>query len=192
MPVPDPGTAFCLERVGKSAAGWGTLVVSGAADTVLPAENLWAVWADLEHWPMWSPMHRSVTRAGPGALAAGVSFDQQISLGFPVGTTTQHVTIAVLEPARRAAWAGDAKRRAVMSLVELHPHKQAAAHASATPRRSPAFRSECCARWSPAGGTAPSRSRSTASSAAQRTARGHLGEHHRHSHGNIGVICSAT
>ncbi len=108
MPVPDPGTAFCLERVGKSAAGWGTLVVSGAADTVLPAENLWAVWADLEHWPLWSPMHRSVTRVGLGALAAGVSFDQQISLGFPVGTTTQHVTIAVLEPARRAAWAGDA------------------------------------------------------------------------------------
>ncbi len=108
MPVPDPGTAFCLERVGKSAAGWGTLVVSGAADTVLPAENLWAVWADLEHWPLWSPLHHAVTRVGPDALAAGVSFDQQISLGFPVGTTTQHVTIAVLEPARRAAWAGDA------------------------------------------------------------------------------------
>ena len=54
---------------------------------------------------LWSP-HQSVTRAGPGALAAGAAFDQQISLGFPIGTTTEHVTIAELEPALRAAWAG--------------------------------------------------------------------------------------
>jgi hypothetical protein len=45
-----------------------------------------------------------VTRAGPGALAAGAAFDQQISLGFPIGTTTEHVTISELEPALRAAW----------------------------------------------------------------------------------------
>ena len=44
----------------------------------------------------------------PGALAAGAAFDQKISLGFPFGTTTEHVTIAELEPALRAPWAGEA------------------------------------------------------------------------------------
>jgi len=44
---------------------------------------------------------------GHRGLAAGATFDQQISLGFPIGTTTQHVTIDLLEPARRASWSGD-------------------------------------------------------------------------------------
>ena len=106
MPVTEPDTAFCLARVGKAGAGWDTLVVSGAADTALPAQDLWPVWADLEHWPLWSPLHRSVTRTAAGGLAPGMTFDQEMSLGFPVGTTTEHVTLAELEPARRAAWAG--------------------------------------------------------------------------------------
>lgn len=41
-----------------------------------------------------------------GPADRGCTFDQQISLGFPVGTTTEHVTLAVLEPGQRAAWAG--------------------------------------------------------------------------------------
>jgi hypothetical protein len=82
-------------------------VVSGSADTALSPEDLWAVWSDLERWPLWSPLHQSVVRTGRSMLAAGATFDQQISLGFPVGTTTQHVTIAELEPVRCAVWAGD-------------------------------------------------------------------------------------
>jgi hypothetical protein len=39
-----------------------------------------------------------------GKLTAGAAFDQRISLGFPVGTTTEHATLAVFAPARRAAW----------------------------------------------------------------------------------------
>jgi len=108
MPALESSTAFCLERVGRARPGWDTLVVSGAADTTLPAGDLWAVWADLEHWPLWSPLHRSVTRTAPGGLAAGLTFDQQIGLGFPLGTTTEHVTIDELEPARRASWSGAA------------------------------------------------------------------------------------
>jgi hypothetical protein len=107
MPA-DPDIAYCLERISKTAAGWDTLVVRGAADTALAAEDLWAVWADLERWPLWSPLHQSVTRASATPLTAGATFDQQISLGFPVGTTTEHVAIAELEPARRAAWTGNA------------------------------------------------------------------------------------
>jgi hypothetical protein len=73
----------------------------------MPVPGLWTVWSDLERWRS-DPLHQSVTRAGPGALAAGAAFDQQISLGFPIGTTTEHVTISELEPALRAAWAGEA------------------------------------------------------------------------------------
>lgn len=101
---------YCLERVGRSKPGWDTLVVSGAAHTALPAGDLWAVWSDLEHWPLWSPLHKSVSRASsPSALTADATFDQRLSLGFPVGTSTQHVTISELEPARRAAWVGSGK-----------------------------------------------------------------------------------
>ena len=105
MPSTDPA-AYCLEHAGRRRASWDTLVISGTADTALPAGDLWAVWADLERWPHWSPLHQSVTRTSPGALAAGTTFDQRLSLGFPAGTTTEHVTITELEPARRAAWAG--------------------------------------------------------------------------------------
>ena len=106
MPTANPDISFCLKRVGRETAGWDTLVVAGAADTALPAEDLWAVWADLERWPLWSPLHQSVTWTSPAGPAAGATFDQRISLGFPVGTTTSHVTIDQLEPGRRASWAG--------------------------------------------------------------------------------------
>lgn len=105
MPSTDPA-GYCLEHAGRSRAGWDTLVVSGEAGTAVPAGDLWAVWADLEHWPLWSPLHLAVTKTSPGPLAAGATFDQRLRLGFPAGTTTEHVTIAELEPARRAAWAG--------------------------------------------------------------------------------------
>jgi len=106
MPVTDPSAAFCLERIGKSTPGWDTLVVSGTARSAAAAAQLWAVWADLEKWPRWSPLYRSVSWTGPARLAEGATFDQQLSLGFPVGTTTEHVTLALVEPGQRAAWAG--------------------------------------------------------------------------------------
>jgi hypothetical protein len=107
MPAVSPDIAFCLQRVGEDRSGWDTLVVSGAADTPVAVEVVWAVWTDLERWPVWSPLHRSVTRTSTAGLAARATFDQQLSLGFPIGTTSQHVTIDLLEPARRASWSGD-------------------------------------------------------------------------------------
>jgi Polyketide cyclase / dehydrase and lipid transport len=104
----DPCLAFCLDRIGKSAPGWNTLIVRGTADTAQSAEDLWAVWADLERWPDWSPLHRAVTRGEAGTLAVGATFRQQIELGFPFGTTSQDVTLSVFDPARRAAWDGAA------------------------------------------------------------------------------------
>lgn len=106
MPSIEPA-AYCLEHAGRRRASWDTIIVSGAADTALAAADLWAVWSDLEHWPLWSSLHESVTRTGsPTPLAAGATFHQRLNLGFPAGTRTEHVTIADLEPARRAAWAG--------------------------------------------------------------------------------------
>jgi hypothetical protein len=107
MPAANPDIAFCLQRVGKDRAGLDTLVAVGEADTEVSGADLWATWTDLPRWPAWSPLHRSVTRTGAGEFAASATFDQQISLGFPIGTTTQHVTIDLLEPARRASWSGD-------------------------------------------------------------------------------------
>jgi hypothetical protein len=61
MNASSPDITFCLKRIGKDTAGWDTLVVAGAADTITPPEDLWAAWSDLERWPLWSPLHRSVT-----------------------------------------------------------------------------------------------------------------------------------
>ena len=61
MTATTPDITFCLKRIGKDTAGWDTLVVAGAADTVTRPEDLWAAWSDLERWPLWSPLHRSVT-----------------------------------------------------------------------------------------------------------------------------------
>jgi hypothetical protein len=108
MPSLDPAVAYCLKGIGRDAAGWDAIVVSGRADTAVRAEDLWAVWTDLERWPAWSPLHLAVTRTSRGELAAGSTFDQQIGLGFPVGTKTEPVTIDLLEPARRVSWSGDA------------------------------------------------------------------------------------
>jgi hypothetical protein len=130
MPAVNPDIAFCLKRVGQDHAGWDTLVVSGAADTAIPAEVVWARWADLERWPAWSPLHRSVTRTSTGELAVGATFDQQLSLGFPTGTTSQHVTIDLLEPARRASWSGDSNGIKSCHLWSFTPSPDGGTHVS--------------------------------------------------------------
>jgi hypothetical protein len=130
MPVTDPGVAFCLRRIGKGTAGLSTLIVAGAADTPAPAEDLWAAWADLERWPAWSPLHRSAAWTTDVRLAAGARFDQQISLGFPVGTTTEHVTIDLLEPGRRVAWAGSGNGVASCHLWSFTPLPGGGTHVS--------------------------------------------------------------
>jgi hypothetical protein len=130
MPAANPDIAFCLQRVGKDRAGLDTLVAAGEADTEVSAADLWATWTDLPRWPAWSPLHRSVTRTGTGGLAAGATFDQQISLGFPIGTTTQHVTIDLLEPARRASWSGDSNGVRSCHLWSFSPRPDGGTHVS--------------------------------------------------------------
>jgi hypothetical protein len=132
MPAENPDTAFCLQRVGQDHPGWDTLVVSGAADTPVAAELVWASWTDLERWPAWSPLHRSVTRAAAAELAAGATFDQRLSLGFPIGTTSQHVTIDMLEPARRASWSGDSNGIKSCHLWSFTPAPDGGTHVSNT------------------------------------------------------------
>jgi len=130
MPAVSPDIAFCLKRVGQDRASWDTLVVSGAADTPVAADVVWAVWTDLERWPVWSPLHRSVTRASTAELTAGATFEQQLSLGFPVGTTSQHVTIDLLEPARRASWSGDGNGLKSCHLWSFTPSPDGGTHVS--------------------------------------------------------------
>jgi Polyketide cyclase / dehydrase and lipid transport len=135
MPAVNPDIAFCLQRIGQDRAGWDTLVVSGAADTPVAAEVVWARWTDLERWPVWSPLHRSVTRARTAELAAGATFDQQLSLGFPIGTTRQHVTIDLLEPARRASWSGDSNGIKSCHLWSFTPFPDGGTHVSRSAAR---------------------------------------------------------
>jgi hypothetical protein len=131
MPAANPSIAFCLQRVGQDRAGWDTLVVSGTADTAIPAEVVWARWTDLERWPVWSPLHRSVTPAARTAeLAAGATFDQQLSLGFPIGATSQHVVIDLLEPARRASWSGSSSGIKSCHLWSFTPSPDGGTHVS--------------------------------------------------------------
>ncbi len=45
-----------LARIGMDAPDGKTLVVVGEAETDLPAEALWAIWADLKRWPEMTPL----------------------------------------------------------------------------------------------------------------------------------------
>ena len=147
MTATSPDITFCLKRIGKDTAGGDTLVVTGAADTATPPENLWAAWTDLERWPSWSPLHRSVTGTPETGLAAGASFDQQISLGFPIGTTTEHATFDLLEPGRRGSLGKRPTPTASRTVTcGASPHCPTAGPASGTPKCSPAFRWRYCAR----------------------------------------------
>ena len=105
--ITDESIGFCLERVGKRKPGWSTLVVSGSALADVSPDRLWAVLADLERWSEWSPLHRAAAWTDGNALTLGSRFEQQLDLGFPLGRTTEEVTLAFAEPERRAGWAGD-------------------------------------------------------------------------------------
>ena len=98
---------FCLKEVRQPRPKWNTVVPVGVARTELSADGLWEVLGDVEAWPDWSPLHRAVAWQQGSALTVGARFEQQLDLGFPVGRTTEQVTLALAEPGRRAGWTGD-------------------------------------------------------------------------------------
>ncbi|MCP2323302.1 hypothetical protein HDA40_001809 [Hamadaea flava] len=107
-PAPQQDVQFCLDGIGVSRPGWQTLIVAATADSMASPQDVWTLWSDLASWPSWSPLHRSTEWTGPPGFTAGATFDQTLSLGFPAGTTTDHVTVAIAEPTQRASWSGDA------------------------------------------------------------------------------------
>jgi hypothetical protein len=84
--------AYCLTRVGQVAVDRRTLVVMGSGTSPASAANLWTVWCDLERWPTWSPIHRSVAVVDATSLSVGGSFGQELDLGFPVGVQRERAT----------------------------------------------------------------------------------------------------
>ncbi|MBL7489147.1 SRPBCC family protein [Frankia sp. AgB1.9] len=105
--MPETGVAYCLERVGLAKPDWKTLVVEGSGTSKATAADLWAVWSDLEHWPNWSPIHRSVAPVDANTLSIGGSFDQELGLGFPVGVQHERATFDEFQPAAQVSWSGD-------------------------------------------------------------------------------------
>lgn len=77
MPEVDPNVAYCLDRIGTASAGWDTLIVQGQAATAQSAAELWSVWANVEGWPVWSPLHLSVARKERGEL--GIAFQGAVN-----------------------------------------------------------------------------------------------------------------
>ncbi|WP_331741301.1 SRPBCC family protein [Kitasatospora sp. NBC_00039] len=106
-PAAHPDVQFCLEGVGVAEPSWKTLIVTATADSPADPQDVWALWSDLGSWPSWSPLHEGAEWTGPPGFAAGATFDQTLRLGFPAGTTTDHVTVGIAESARRVSWSGD-------------------------------------------------------------------------------------
>lgn len=94
---------FCLQHVGR---GWRTLLLAGSGRTDVPADRLWDALNDVEAWPQWSPLHSAAAWTEGGSLSVGARFEQRLELGFPVGRSTEHVTLAFADRARRAGWVG--------------------------------------------------------------------------------------
>jgi uncharacterized protein YndB with AHSA1/START domain len=102
--TPDSAVSYCLERIGQRSPTWKTLIISAEKTSSLPAEQLWNAWTDLASWPDWSPIHTATSWTGPPSFAVGATFDQTLSLGFPIGKTVGHVRIDDVEPARQVSW----------------------------------------------------------------------------------------
>ena len=99
--------AYCLRKTGQARRDWRTVVATGSGSSDLPAAQLWTVWSDLERWPAWSPIHRSVKLVDAKPLSVGSSFDQELELGFPVGVQRERATFDEFETQVRASWSGD-------------------------------------------------------------------------------------
>ena len=112
--------AYCLTRVGQAAVDWRTLVVAGSGTCPASAAELWAVWCDLERWPAWSPIHRSVAVVDAMSLSVGGSFDQELGLGFHDRAGQARGREAVESPVPGAV---DGLIAATAAAAEVHPHE---------------------------------------------------------------------
>jgi hypothetical protein len=110
-PLADRGplaeaTALVLAQLELNRPTLSTLVLSGFAECSVPTGQIWSVLEDVPSWPSWSPLHRRAAWIGEPECVPGARFEQELDLGFPVGTKIEPVTIGLAEPARLLGWAG--------------------------------------------------------------------------------------
>lgn len=97
---------FVLGQLGVRRPDWKTLLLSGAGESSASTDRLWAVLEDVERWPDWSPLHQQTAWLGSASLTMGARFEQRLNLGFPLGTSTEAVTITFSEREHLVGWTG--------------------------------------------------------------------------------------
>jgi hypothetical protein len=104
---PEQTIGFCVDRVGRRREGPSTLLLVGSGCTATSRERLWAALGDVESWPQWSPLHAATRWTDGASLTVGARFDQQLDLGFPLGSSTESVVLAIADRPARAGWVGE-------------------------------------------------------------------------------------
>lgn len=97
---------FVLGQLRLRRPDWKTLLLSGSGQASASPGQVWSVLEDVERWPDWSPLHQRTTWLSSPSLAMGARFEQRLSLGFPLGASTEAVTISFAERERLLGWTG--------------------------------------------------------------------------------------
>jgi uncharacterized membrane protein len=95
------------------------VVVSTAIDVIAPAEVVWRVLTDIEHWPAWNRAVASVSIEG--AVAPGTDF------AWKAGPGTIHSTLLQVEQPSFIAWSGRTLGLRALHVFALTAHGESTA-----------------------------------------------------------------
>lgn len=106
----NPYTKNALQQMGIEQPSWQTLIASASKEVNLPRQVLWEAWTKLEDWPIWSKsLHVATHWVSEAGWRVGAKFEQDLNLGFPLGTTTSAETVGAIVPGESVQWWKDEK-----------------------------------------------------------------------------------
>jgi len=101
---------YVLQKIGLEKPTWQTVVVSASQEVTVPAQALWNVWMKLVEWPQWSiPLHAATRWTAEPSWQVGVTFEQILNLGFPLGKTVSEETVGAIRAGEFVSWWKDEK-----------------------------------------------------------------------------------
>lgn len=104
MAASDGLVVQVLNRMGIGSPSWKSLIVLNLADAEVDPELVWLTWADIENWPLMSPLFNATRWTSGDPWRPGSEFVAELNVGRRLGGMTANDRVMSVDTGKSAEW----------------------------------------------------------------------------------------
>ena len=94
-----------LKKIDVDRSDWKTITMSSSRKVKIPKKKVWEVWSKIENWKYWPNASVKSTRwLSKPEWRIGSEFEQEVGLGFPLGTEVLKESIFEYKEGESVGW----------------------------------------------------------------------------------------